>query len=172
MDANFGNDSRRHKLDRIAQQVGHALGQVSFVSEHPRERPFHDDAGLGRLKLRMIGQNSFNEPLQVHWVQRRLALSHTAVSEHVLDEQIQPLGCAGNCLQVLNSLGVKPVFVVFQQRLGVALHSPQRGAHVMGDAVGEGFQFVDGLLQLGGALGHQPFQLARPVGQLRLRAAQ
>jgi len=42
--------------------------------------------------------------------------------------------------------------VVIHQKLSEALHGAQRGAHVMGYAVRECFQFADGFTKLTGAL--------------------
>jgi hypothetical protein len=60
---------------------------------------------------------------------------------------------SSNTLSILSPLVVHTVAVVFQQCLAEAVDRPERGAQVVRDGLGEGFQFLVGGFQLAGALG-------------------
>jgi len=68
--------------------------------------------------------------------------------------------------------GIELLFVLLQQEVTEALERTQRRTHVVGDAVGERFQFGHGFLKRGGALGDGAFQRGRVLAQFSLGPSQ
>jgi hypothetical protein len=94
------------------------------------------------------------------------------VAQDILNQVVETEGRTHNLLKMIDSALIEFAAVVIQKALREALHGPQRRAHVVRDAVGEGLQFVDRFPECGCALQNQPFQFSGLIGQLVVRAAQ
>jgi hypothetical protein len=65
-----------------------------------------------------------------------------------------------DALEVVIGLGIDVVHVILDQDTGEALNGAQRGTQVVRDRIGEGFEFLVGRLELGGAFEDAPFEIS------------
>ena len=86
-------------------------------------------------------------------------MEYFGVTQHVLDEAVEPDRRTHNLMKILDTLLVQFGAVFLHQKLSEALHGAQRRAHVMRNAVGKAFQFTNCFLKFAGAVLDQLLQL-------------
>ena len=98
-------------------------------------------------------------------------MGDAAVVEDVGNELIHAAGGGDNTAGVIVTLR-RQLGTFFGQHRGEALHGAKGSAHVVGDAVGEGFEFRNCFTQLYGAFGDQLLEVYGAGRQLRVGVAQ
>jgi serine/threonine-protein kinase len=141
------------------------IGQGGMGSVWLAERCDGRFEGLAAVKLlnaSVVGRAGEERFRREGDILARLRHAHIA---HLIDAGVSPTGQPYLILEYVDGqsidrycnargLGIEARLHLIEQDLGEPLHGPQRGAHVVGDRVGEMLQLIQGFLKLGSALAH------------------
>ena len=113
----------------------------------------NDEFGLPlRVALLQLAATSCARALRSTGWRLSDAAGDAREAEQVVDQLPHALRGVADPVQIVVALLVQLIGITGQQGGAKAVHGAQRGAQVVRDGVGEGFQFLVGGLELGGAL--------------------
>src|SRR6218665_2389319 len=153
-----------------------ARGRVYFTALPSRLRnTWRSSAGSAMTALRLgfeLPADLLHERSQVHAGLTKLRAAHPGKREEVIDQHAALLRGVGDGAQMAPGHVVQDGTRAPLQQLGEADDVAQRSAQIVRDRIAERFQFLVGLLELGGALAHARLQSRVELADLLLGPAQ